>query len=1257
MKKISLIIVFLLTLPVTYAIPWWNTSFSYRIPIGINNSLGDELNNYQIPINLTGVIYNDEKLVLSLHFSEGSGIYTKDMSGYGNHGELVGDIDWTQGKFGYGLNFNGYNDYVLIQDDDSLDNTNKLTIEAWVYPTLLDGNPRGIISKRVSPNNNQAYSVFFYTDNKLYVDIDGYNDRFSTNMVFSTGRWYHIAIVYDGSLPANERVRVYVNGELEKIASESSSSIPNYNSNLTVGAMNANYGYSFNGIIDEVRVYKRVLSQSELFEHYIAKKARLDYQDLRFVYYNYTTGISEEIPYWLESDKKAWVKVPYIPANTIFDFNTTPLFLYYGNLEAGEESNGEEVFEFFDDFEGNTLNLSKWYVYGSGYVINRNLIYSNGYMDIESKKVFGSKIAFRYRGYHALSPANWVGLIVHGSCPWNPIIEYHSWCGWTFHWHDCSNRGYVTLPTELGNSWHIFEAKRNEDNSSILVVDDSPVYSYAIPVGPPVKKNLTLFNYNHAPSSILKLDWIFVRKYSEPDPESEIGEEQQLIPWWNQSYKCRMRVNITNNNLTETLEEGYSTSVDVDTASLYSQGRLLANGNDLRVVYWNGTENIEIDRYNETFFDIADYDEPGDYVSRWAFDEGGGSIAYDSNTTSANDGTIYGATWTGGKYGNALHFDGTNDYVEIPNSPTLNPSGAFSLSVWFKADSLSDWQGVVSKLTDVNTGNGRGFNIQIGTRENIASLMADENGNWVYLKTSWAPETGKWYHVVLVHHSNNLNELYVNGKLEATNYHAIAFTDNPMQMGKFYTDANGLYFNGTIDEVKFYHRALTKEEIYSQYVEGKTTKIWFRTQRDIPPNGYDDNYFIYYGNPLAGEPPKNASNVFHYFDDFDTYSGWSGDVSEFGITTLEGENVLYVLPTATGYPGWIYKPIETLTSYKVEVYMRDENDSANSPHPGVIISGTDGNNWNGVYFRANSNQIVGSTTTGGSNSYGSPLDSHDIQGATWYEVEAIVQNGVVKHLCVNGSVKTNFANWNVKDNLSIIGLFHYGGTDGPGYFDKLTVKRYIYPEPTVTFGSQVCKYPDLSISSSDITFSPSVVVDGDIVSINVTVHNNAMFADANNFEVGFFLGDPALNGTLIGSRRMSVKASSFNTTGISWESSEGSYDIFVAVDYRNLLEESNESNNNASKTLVVEKIKLKVVEVTPIPRNVKPGDTFKVNVTVKNLNSKELKGIKLTLNIPSGWEIVDPPEGYYFVDIPANSNTTKEFTVKIPENLMYFVVR
>ncbi len=1001
-----------------------------------------------------------------------------------------------------------------------------------------------------------------------------------------------------------------------------------------------------------------------------SEKLRGDGNDLRVVYWDGSNNIELDrinLTDFNTSSTEIWFGLQNsIPPNS-YDDN---YFIYYGNPSAGEPpKNASNVFEFYDDFDDG--DISDWSSFDA---------------TITAYTLSGRKTLRLLPG----SLSNYKHLAIPNACNVsleNYTIEaeiYDENSAGSVFFHYANNSNWWSLELYVGGNRDIFRPYINNADQG-WVYTHTPVsiqnnqwYRIKVNVFPDryemyidnvlkwsqnVESQYRFSGYNkvgfveHHGYGPLYADFIFVRKYFSPEPTLTLGNEEVRIPWWDQNYKCRTQVNITNNNLTETLEEGYSINITIDTASLYSQGRLLSNGNDLRVVYWNGTENIEIDRYNETFFDIADYDEPSDYVSRWALDEGSGSTAHDSNTTSANDGTIYGATWTGGKYGNALHFDGTNDYVEIPNSPTLNPSGAFSLSVWFKADSLSDWQGVVSKLTNVNTGNGRGFNIQIGTRENIASLMADDNGNWVYLKTSWMPETDKWYHVVLVHHSNNLNELYVNGKLEATNYHVIAFTNNPMQMGKFYTDANGLYFNGTIDEVKFYHRALTKEEIYSQYVEGKTTKIWFRLQRNIPAGGYDDNYFIYYGNPSAGEPPKNASNVFHYFDDFDTYSGWSGDVSEFSITTLEGENVLYVLPSATGYPGWIYKSIEPLTSYKIEVYMRDESDVANQPHPGVIISGTDGNNWNGVYFRARSNQIVGSTTTGGSNTFGSPLDSHDIQGATWYKVEAIVQNGVVKHLYVNGSEKINFVNWNVKDNLSIVGFFHYEGTDGPGYFDKLTVKKYIYPEPTVTLGSQVCKYPDLCISSSDITFSPSIVVETDTVTITAKVHNFGKFADANNFDVAFFLGDPNNGGTLLGTKSISVPATSSNTTSITWQAVSGSHDIFVIADYGDKIEESNESNNNASRVLNVETIKLRVVEVTPIPKNVKPGDVFKVNVTVKNLNSKTLENVKVSINLPTGWNIVYPTSGYYTVDIPSNGMVTKEFTVKIPEDVTYFVVR
>jgi len=199
--------------------------------------------------------------------------------------------------------------------------------------------------------------------------------------------------------------------------------------------------------------------------------------------------------------------------------------------------------------------------------------------------------------------------------------------------------------------------------------------------------------------------------------------------------------------------------------------------------------------------------------------------------------------------------------------------------------------------------------------------------------------------------------------------------------------------------------------------------------------------------------PRLQGDVFEFFDDFNTYSGWSGDVNQFDITSLAGENVLYV--KGWRYPGWIYKQLnETLTSYVVECLLRDESDISNNPHPGVIIAGSDGNNWNAVYMRASSNQIVGSTTTNGVNWFGYPVDYYLINEKTWYKVEAIVVDGSLKALYINETKLNSFNNWDVKDSLSIVGLIHYGLTDGPGYYDKLRVRKYTEPEPSVLVGQE-----------------------------------------------------------------------------------------------------------------------------------------------------------------------------------------------------------
>ena len=84
-------------------------------------------------------------------------------------------------------------------------------------------------------------------------------------------------------------------------------------------------------------------------------------EDIRF-----TDLVGNLLDYWIESwdagaeEAKVWVKVPSIPSN-----GTTELYMYYGNPSASSESDGDAVFEFFDDFDGENLDLDKWEIIDS----------------------------------------------------------------------------------------------------------------------------------------------------------------------------------------------------------------------------------------------------------------------------------------------------------------------------------------------------------------------------------------------------------------------------------------------------------------------------------------------------------------------------------------------------------------------------------------------------------------------------------------------------------------------------------------------------------------------------------------------------------------------------------------------------------------------------------------------------------------------------------------------------------------------------
>ncbi len=74
-------------------------------------------------------------------------------------------------------------------------------------------------------------------------------------------------------------------------------------------------------------------------------------------------------------------------------------------------------------------------------------------------------------------------------------------------------------------------------------------------------------------------------------------------------------------------------------------------------------------------------------VALWHFDEGSGSILHDASPYH-NDGQIHNCQWVPGKFGSALHFDGSTSYVELPNSPSLQPASEFTLEAWISLDTL-----------------------------------------------------------------------------------------------------------------------------------------------------------------------------------------------------------------------------------------------------------------------------------------------------------------------------------------------------------------------------------------------------------------------------------------------------------------------------------------------------------------------------------------------------------------------------------------
>jgi hypothetical protein len=199
---------------------------------------------------------SDQSLVGYWPFDEGAGNVAADASGNGHDGELIDSPAWVQGKFGKALDFGGTGSYVLVPDDDALDLTDAVTITAW-----FNLNEAIVGQRRMMSKNNSIFLLFDFGDpNSLDFLVKPDNDfTESTTTDWKIGQWYHFAGTYDG-----DALRIYIDGKLEG----ETTGVPPMDSSdldLWIGADDWQLPTtSFPGILDDVRIYSRALSEDEI---------------------------------------------------------------------------------------------------------------------------------------------------------------------------------------------------------------------------------------------------------------------------------------------------------------------------------------------------------------------------------------------------------------------------------------------------------------------------------------------------------------------------------------------------------------------------------------------------------------------------------------------------------------------------------------------------------------------------------------------------------------------------------------------------------------------------------------------------------------------------------------------------------------------------------------------------------------------------------------------------------------------------------
>ncbi len=672
----------------------------------------------------------------------------------GNNGTLINGATFSPGKVGQAFSFDGVDDYVIIASSANLTLTSAVSVELWFNASSQAANQ--VLASRVD-GVGQGWQVD-YTANggmNFWIGTGGIWARASTSSP-SSNTWHHVAGTWDGSI-----IRLYVDG-VEVNSTAKTGAISASATEITIGTYNADLtaGY-FKGLIDEVDIYNRALSASEIQAIYNAGSAGKCNNTPPPVCVNPPSGLVS----WWPGDEDA---------NDMEDGNNGSL------MNGATFATGNVGQAFMLDGTNDYVEIPD----------NSNLTPSSITLDawVKPDVVSGNPpIVSKYNSN-------------------NPSVNGVSWVLLMF---ASGQVRFVVYQDAAGNI-----ARGIDTDNAVL---STGIWQHVAATFDLATQEIKIYvNGIEVPSTLIS------------------GASSTITSIADSNTPVRIGTFVNSLGNFDAFWGGLIDEVDIYNRAL--------SASEIQAIYNAGSAG----KCTNTPPPVC-VNPPSGLVSWWPGDDNANDIQ------SSNYGTLQnGATFAAGKVGQAFSFDGVDDFVRIEDNSNLRlGTGEITFDAWIKASPSNTFRAIAAKVG--LTFPFPGYALRIADDNKVEFFAVDcatgscgfsgpgGGGSRQPVRSISVVADNTFHHVAGVRRSDGTLEIYVDGVLENTRLEPLRNTDSadPFTIGEIDAVGPEQPFNGLIDEVDIYNRALSASEIQSIYNAGSAGKCKECTPPEVSITGDD----------------------------------------------------------------------------------------------------------------------------------------------------------------------------------------------------------------------------------------------------------------------------------------------------------------------------------------------------------------------------------------------------------------------------------